>query len=57
MKSVEVFRGSKLQIETKLNFPCMQDFLTSVSEENWTAWEENEAAQLMTFLGLDYMGE
>ena len=25
--------------------------------ENWTAWEENEAAQLMTFLGLDYPGE
>ena len=25
--------------------------------ENWTAWEENEAAQLMTFLGLDHPGE
>jgi len=25
--------------------------------ENWTAWEENEAAQLMTFLGIDHPGE
>lgn len=31
----------------------LQDLLTSVSMENWTAWEENEAAQLITFLGLD----
>lgn len=32
----------------------LQEHLTSISMENWTAWEENEAAQLITFLGLDY---
>lgn len=36
---------------------CIQDLLTSVSVENWTAWEENEAAQLITLLGLDHSGE
>ena len=35
----------------------LQEYLASVSVENWTAWEENEAAQLMTFLGLDHSGE
>ena len=28
----------------------------AVSEEDWSSWEENEAAQLMTFLGLDHSG-
>ena len=31
--------------------------MASVSFENWSAWEENEAAQLMKFLGLDQTGE
>ena len=45
------------RILLSLILSCLQDYLTSVSEENWTAWEENEAAQLLTFLGLDQPGE
>jgi len=34
----------------------LQEYLTSVSVEDWSAWDENEAAQLITFLGLDHTG-
>ena len=43
--------------ESRNKLFCVQDHLTSVSVENWTAWEENEAAQLLTFLGLDHPGK
>ncbi|KAL9983171.1 hypothetical protein ACROYT_G005306 [Oculina patagonica] len=43
--------------KTLLGTNRLQDYLTSVSAENWTAWEENEAAQLITFLGLDHSAD
>ena len=46
-----------LSLPSPETYSRLQDYLTSVSVENWTAWEENEAAQLMTFLGLDHPGE
>ncbi|CAH3033528.1 unnamed protein product, partial [Porites lobata] len=39
--------------KTLLHTTGLQEHLASVSFENWSAWEENEAAQLMKFLGLD----
>ncbi|XP_044166911.1 armadillo-like helical domain-containing protein 2 [Acropora millepora] len=30
----------------------LQENLSSVANENWSAWQENEAAELITFLGL-----
>ena len=34
-----------------------QENLSSVANENWSAWQENEAAELITFLGLRRSGE